>query len=229
MKGQFVWSPRRFRLAIPALLAGVVMLFASARVVGGGGMTFPSQGRPFLAAALPKAPAAPAPNAAAVLTPESYLGGASANILFTSDTQGYVGNPNLLSRRDRVVFQFDLKKYLDAGHVSSAVLEFKIDRLGVPNPNRFTIEVFSGEHAPLRKEDIIAADVTAIGSFLFDMQSIKTVRLDVTAAVNAALERGNGAIAFRVLDATIETGGGHSGKAEGGLLARQSIKLEVAT
>ncbi|MFA6816043.1 MAG: hypothetical protein WCS73_07090 [Lentisphaeria bacterium] len=162
-----------------------------------------------------------------ILKPGSFGGGASVNIKFWSPKQNYVGNPNALSRRDRVVFHFDLSSYIEEGKIKEAVLALPLQPFGVLTGNDIELQCFKTEHSPIFNMDFISNDVFSVVNLFVDKKTEIMHFIDVTKMVNAALNRGDGTIAFRVRNGTIEKFGNRQNKPEGVIVDSQKLKLEI--
>ena len=159
--------------------------------------------------------------------PDSFLGGSLINIGFVNSTNCWVGNPNSLNRRDRVVFQFDLREYLQEGKVKKAMLVLPLKPFGILKANWLELECFKTERYPVSEMDIISNKVFPVAMLLIDHKSTLLHNIDVTKMVNSALNRGDGTIAFRVRNATIEKVGNRQNKPEGASINFNQLKLEI--
>lgn len=162
-----------------------------------------------------------------VETPGSFWGGSFSNIGFGGATSCWVGNPNSLNRRDRVVFHFGLRDYLQEGKVKKAILVLPLQPFGVLKENWLELECFEEEREPVLRMDIISNKVFPVDAFLIDQGSTLLHHSDVTQMVNSALKRGEGSIAFRVRNATIEKVGNRQNKPEGASIDLTQLRLEI--
>ena len=181
----------------------------------------------FAAAPASHAPVDKAPEGFRTRSVSSWYGGASVNIGIGDENHQYVGNPNTLNRRDRVMFSFDIRRYLYAGRVEKALLVYVSNPMGCLDTNEFELELFNSGRAALRKEDLISGDVTPLCQYEFSKTSQRQATLDVTEQLNAALAVGEGALTFRLRNITIETLGNRFSSAEGVSVPRQSVKLYI--
>ncbi len=163
----------------------------------------------------------------AVVSVSSFGGGSIGNIGFWNVKNTYVGNPNVLNRRDRVVFHFDLSEYLQAGKIKQAILVLPLQPFGVLKGNKIELEYFKTEHAPVFKMDLISNDVLPVATMFIDSKSQVLHNLNVTKMINDALSRGEGSIAFRVRNITIEKVGNRYNKPEGVSIDYKKLKLEI--
>lgn len=162
-----------------------------------------------------------------LLEPSCWLGGLMVDIGINGTDFEYVGNPNKLNRCDRVLFSFDIRRMLYAGHVKSAILEFDNEPMGRLDENDFELDIFKSGRADIRKEDIISGEVDSLCVYNFKRGQDRVLSLDITEQLNAALRIGEGALTFRLRDATIETRGNIYNDPEGIVLRRQTVKLIV--
>ncbi len=157
----------------------------------------------------------------------SWLGGASVNIDICDDKHHYVGNPNTLNRRDRVMFSFDIRRYLYVGRVKQALLVYENNPMGCLDKNEIELELFKSGRATLRNEDLISGDVMPLCRYEFSKTTLRQATLDVTEQLNAALSIGEGVLSFRLRNVTIETLGNRFSTAEGVIVPRQKVRLLV--
>ena len=160
-------------------------------------------------------------------TVSSWLGGASVNIDICDEKHHYVGNPNTLNRRDRVMFSFDIRRYLYAGRVKQALLVYENNPMGCLDKNEIELELFKSGRATLRNEDLISGEVMPLCRYEFSKTTLRQATLDVTEQLNAALSIGEGALSFRLRNVTIETLGNRFSTAEGVIVPRQKVRLLV--
>lgn len=156
-----------------------------------------------------------------------WIGGLKVDIGIHGDNFEYVGNPNVLNRCDRVVFNLDLRKFIYAGHVSEAFLEYQNSPMGALDDNEIELEVFASGRSSLRPEDLIASDSFPVCRYNFTPSTPKFLKLDITRLVNQALSVGDGYITFRIRNATIETRGNTKGSAEGIIVSKDSVRLFI--
>ncbi len=157
----------------------------------------------------------------------SWLGGASVNIDVCDENHHYVGNPNTLNRRDRVMFSFDIRRYLYAGRIKQALLVYENNPMGCLDKNEIELELFKNGRATLRNEDLISGDVMPLCRYEFSRTTPREATIDVTEQLNAALAIGEGALTFRLRNVTIETLGNRFSTAEGVIVPRQKVMLLV--
>ena len=152
------------------------------------------------------------------LVPCGRAGGASANINFYDENQCYIGNPNVLNRKDRVLVNFDLRPFLMAGKVEQATLSLYLSPMGRLESNRLVLDAFTTPRTTLRSMDLIATDTRPVASFLFDCGIRPPWLLDVTVQVNEALKKGEGFLTFRLRNLTVEKVGNRKNQPEGAIL-----------
>ncbi len=158
----------------------------------------------------------------------TYGGSAAVDLACWSPESPWVGNPNVCNRLDRVVFHFDLSRYLLAGRVSSASITVPMTTYGLFDQHTFELEAFERGHAPVIPMDILAGGTAPVGTVTANPGDQPVLRFDVTEVINRALETGDGVATFRVRDLTIEKLGNRKGHEEGGAVERSLITLEVA-
>lgn len=172
--------------------------------------------------------AAVLPVAAATLPVKDFGGGATANIEFWSNENCWVGNPNVLNRNDRVLFNFDLTRQLYAGKVTRAVLRISAAPLGIIDENRIAVERFVTERPVIANIDLLSQETEELAQFPVTAGTpVPTWEIDVTGAVNRILDSGEGTVAFRIRNLTTETRGNRNSAAEGVSVAPAGIQLEV--
>jgi len=128
------------------------------------------------------------------------------------DGKPFVGNPNTLTRRDRLVIRFDLAPLAiahgEAG-VAKAILRLIPASFHGPDASR-RIEVAHLDYdtGVLSWKDVVSDRAVAIGAVEVPQATASTdgLTLDVTAQVNADLRLGRAASAFRVRDLASEEG-----------------------
>ncbi len=167
------------------------------------------------------------PESATRLAPCGRGGGASVNINFYNEKQPYIGNPNALNRQDRVLVNFDLRPFLLGGKIEKATLSLYLAPIGNLESNRLEVERLTAPRTSLQAMDLIATDTSSIASFLFDQRTQPPWLLDVTSAVNEALERGEGYLAFRLRNLTIEKVGNRKNQPEGTYLNYDHTFLDI--
>ena len=161
------------------------------------------------------------------LKPSAHAGGASANIGIYHAENRYVGNPNALNRKDRVLFQFDLRECLERGKITQGILTLALSPMGYLNADFLQLEVFSSERVSLRSMDLIATDTVPCREILFDRKSPLYHSFDVTEFLNHVLAGGDGSVTFRLRNGTVEKVGNRYSKPEGVLLDYGRTKLEI--
>jgi hypothetical protein len=151
----------------------------------------------------------------------------SINLAHYKKNGEYVGFPNTLPRKDRVIFSYDVRKYLMQGSVKRALLKVVCAPMGRVEAHRLSLSAFTDEHWPLRPMDIIAGDVTTVAEMLFDRQGDGIYYLDVTELLNEALKRGDGYLGFRLASLTAEKCGNRNSAIEGVYLKLKQTVLEI--
>ena len=171
--------------------------------------------------------AAPAVAAARSLSPAAVGGGASANINYFNQRQNYIGNPNGGNRKDRVLLRFDISSFLAKNQVRHAELSLALEPMGDMSVCLLAVEAFTVERTTLAAMDLISGEVKPVALVLIDRKSSRDHRVDVTAVVNEMLAAGNGSVAFRIRNLTVERNGNQRNKAEGVYIRYQHTKLGI--
>lgn len=151
----------------------------------------------------------------------------SINLSFYSKNGEYIGFPNSLPRRDRVIFSYDLRKYLLSGKVKQALLKVTFAPMGKFFVHRLALHAFASEHWPLQTMDIISGDVIPVAQMVYDKQSDGVYVIDVTDIVNTSLQRGDGYVGFRASSLTAEKFGNRNSTTEGVYLRHKLTSLEI--
>ncbi len=167
------------------------------------------------------------PDKSNTLDVNSFGGGSSANITTWKTTNSWVGNPNVLTRKDRVVFNFDLTSYIESSKIEKAVLTLPLQPAGLANGNWFELECFKGGQPQISKMDLISNNVFPVSTMLVDSKSPLMHYFDVTKIVNNALSQGNGSISFRVRNVTVEKLGNRKNRPECGIIDSTKLKMLV--
>jgi len=162
-----------------------------------------------------------------VLAAASWIGGVPGHATTFGPDLPYIGNPNTLPRRDRVLFTIDLNNLLLDGSVKQALLSFKIQPMGRLAVNRLAIYQITPGHNPLAADDLVFGEQTLLRDFIFDINSNQEIILDVTENINNLLDEGDGLFTVRITDATCDKFGNRVSYAEGVIIEYPSVKLEV--
>ena len=170
---------------------------------------------------------APAVAATRTLAPAAVGGGASANINYFNQRQNYIGNPNGGNRRDRVLLRFDVSSFLAKNQVRYAELSLALEPMGDMSVCLLAVEAFTVERTTLAAMDLISGEVRPVALIVIDRKSSRDHRVDVTAVVNEMLAAGNGSVAFRIRNLTVERNGNQRNKAEGVYIRYQHTGLGV--
>jgi len=138
-----------------------------------------------------------------------------------------VGQPNTTNRDDRVVFRFDIRRYLTAGRVAKATLRLAADPQ--TRGETFRLEHFTAERFVLAAKDLGSIQVELVKSFevKHGTPAGLTVRFDVTGAVNRDLESGFGSSAFRLRSEYAETVGNPNNSPSLITIVNGSLAIEV--
>ncbi len=181
---------------------------------------------------------APVGPAAQTLLPdkEGVASGASSNpdtVWYLNGIDGKwlaVGQPNLLNRRDKVIFRFDITGYIPAGKVRKAVLQYE----QVPFAARYRDELlvldhFNIERARLSGNDLISNQVDAVRKYILERAVTNPIitRIDVTSQVNTDLSKGFGYSTFRVSSESAEVLGNPQNEATGVTINNGTMKLFI--
>ena len=95
----------------------------------------------------------------------------------------WVGNPNLLNRKDRTSIRFDLTKYLAKGRVGKAELCLGVYPFGIYDENTFVVEQLMRERMELKPTDTLSDDAEKRAEFVLKPEDKPPCRqrFDVTA------------------------------------------------
>ncbi len=181
---------------------------------------------------------APTGSVAQILLPdkEGIASGASSNpdtVWYLNGIDGKwlaVGQPNLLNRRDKVTFRFDISGFIPTGKVKKAVLQYE----QVPFAARYRDELlvldhFNIERAKLSGNDLISNQVDTVRKYVLERAVTNPVitRIDVTGQVNADLAKGFGYSTFRVSSQSAEVQGNPRNEATGVTINNGTMKLFI--
>ena len=141
----------------------------------------------------------------------------------------WVGNPNLLNRKDRTSIRFDLTKYLAKGRVAKAELCLAVHPFGIYDENTFVVEQLMRERMELKPTDTLSDDAEKRAEFVIKAEDKPPChqRFDVTECVNKLLQTGHTQLVLRLRDMTVEERGNKKNKAEGLAVIANELKLEV--
>lgn len=150
----------------------------------------------------------------------------------------FLGNPNNLIRRDRVLLKYDIKPLLlSASRVKSAELVFYIDYVTGPEETRdMRIQHFTAPVGTFAGASVNSADVEEVSVVEVSRQeavnggsgvtAAQPKEVDVTEALKSSLARGDTFCAFRLEDALVEKSGSSTEPA-GLIIVRNEAKLPV--
>ncbi|MBP5673899.1 MAG: hypothetical protein J6X49_16045 [Victivallales bacterium] len=141
----------------------------------------------------------------------------------------WVGNPNLLNRKDRTTIRFDLTKYLAKGRVKKAELFLTVTPFGIYDENTFVLEQLMRERMELKSADTLSDDAEKRADFVIKSEDKPPCRqrIDVTDCVNGLLQVGHTQLVLRLRDATVENRGNKKNKAEGLEINQNELRLEI--
>ena len=141
----------------------------------------------------------------------------------------WVGNPNLLNRKDRTSIRFDLTKYLAKGRVAKVELCLAVHPFGIYDENTFVVEQLMRERMELKPTDTLSDDAEKRAEFVIkaDDKPPCYQRFDLTECVNKLLQTGHTQLVLRLRDMTVEERGNKKNKAEGLAVIANELKLEV--
>ena len=141
----------------------------------------------------------------------------------------WVGNPNLLNRKDRTTMRFDLTKYLAKGRISKAELCMVVHPFGIYDENTFVVEQLMRERMELKPTDTLSDDAEKRAEFVIKDGDKPPCHqcVDVTECVNKLLQVGHTQLVLRLRDTTVEARGNKKNKAEGLAVLGDELKLEV--
>jgi len=111
----------------------------------------------------------------------------------------WIGKSNQFDHRHRGLFRIPLETLIPRGSVSKAVFEMRLtSHYGPTYEREYIVEALNEDIQKFKALDV-RADATVIGKVKIGEYSVcEPVRLDITSAVNAALEKVNSAITLRV-------------------------------
>lgn len=117
----------------------------------------------------------------------------------SNKTPFWIGKSNQFDHRHRGLFRIPLETLTPRGSVAKAVFEFRLMlHYGQTFEREYVVEALKEDIKKFKALDVLA-DATVVGKVLIGEYSIcEPVRLDVTEAVNAALEKVDSAITLRV-------------------------------
>ncbi len=129
----------------------------------------------------------------------------------------FIGNPNTLSRADRVVMTFDMASLLrNAAKIKSAKLLFQEEYLFGPDDTReIEMVVFDGPLSELTEESLSSSEVKPVATVAVSSADQnkggqaqgKTHEVDVTTQLLEAIKAGGLSISFRLQDVKAESEG----------------------
>ncbi|CAN5832997.1 hypothetical protein BH09VER1_BH09VER1_47740 [soil metagenome] len=129
----------------------------------------------------------------------------------------FIGNPNTLSRADRVVMTFDMVSLLrNAAKVKSAKLVFLEEYLFGPDDTReIEVVVFDGSLSELTEESLSSSEVKPVATVTVSsadqrkggQAQVKTYKVDVTTQLLEKIKAGGLSISFRLQDVKAESEG----------------------
>ena len=111
----------------------------------------------------------------------------------------WIGKSNQFDHRHRGLFRIPLETLIPRGSVSRAVFEMRLAlHYGPTYEREYIVEALNEDIQKFKALDV-RADATVLGKVRIGEYSVcEPVRLDITSAVNAALEKVNTAITLRV-------------------------------
>lgn len=129
----------------------------------------------------------------------------------------FIGNPNTLSRADRVVMTFDMAPLLrDAAKIKSAKLSFYEDYFFGPSETReIEVSVFEGQLSELTEESLSSSEVKPVATVTVSSADQnkgglalgKSYEIDVTTQLLEKIKAGGLSISFRLKDMKAESDG----------------------
>ena len=141
-----------------------------------------------------------------------------------------VGQPNILNRRDRVVFRFPIIKYMPQCKVRKATLRFDYTAAGEQKrDNLIEVEHFTAERIFISGKDLNSPFTDSVAQFKVTVNDAHNskVEFDVTDKVNADLSKGFEFCAFRVRSITADTKGNDMMKSSFLTVENKSMKLII--
>ena len=117
----------------------------------------------------------------------------------SNKTPFWIGKSNQFDHRHRGLFRIPLETLIPKGSVSKAVFEMRLAlHYGPTYEREYIVEAINEDIQKFKALDV-KADATVIGKVKIGEYSVcEPVRLDVTDAVNAALEKVNTALTLRI-------------------------------
>jgi len=129
----------------------------------------------------------------------------------------FIGNPNALSRADRVVMTFDMASLLrDAATIKSAKLVFYVDYFFGPSETRqIEASVFEGQLSQLTEESLSSSEVKPVATLTVSSADQnkggvalgKGYEIGVTTQLLETIKAGGLSISFRLKDVKAESEG----------------------
>ena len=141
-----------------------------------------------------------------------------------------VGQPNILNRRDRVVFRFPILRYMPKGKIRKATLRFDYTATGEQKrDNLIEVEHFTAERIFISGKDLNSTFTDKVAQFKTTVNDPRNskVEFDVTDKVNADLSKGFEFCAFRVRSVTADTEGNSERKSSFITVENKSMRLIV--
>lgn len=140
-----------------------------------------------------------------------------------------VGQPNRTNRQDKVIFRFDIRRFLAAGQVKRAILSYRQGmHPGSRRDEKIQLEHFTVERATMSEKDLNTRDIEKIHEYTVPLKNKSQITsVDVTAYVNNDLKQGFGFAAFRLSSLTDEDNQLPEGPNNCVDIEKKSITLEV--
>lgn len=158
-----------------------------------------------------------------VLNPETGIASGSTRMGGQFSMKGlekiglFIGNPNTLSRADRVVMTFDMAPLLrNAAKIKSAKLVFHEDYFFGPGETReIEASVFKGQLSELTEESLSSSEVKPVATVTVSSADQnqggqapgKSYEIDVTPQLLETIKAGGLTISFRLQDVKAESDG----------------------
>lgn len=142
----------------------------------------------------------------------------------------WVGNANLFNHKYRALLRFDIRRFIIAGKVKKAVLEFSVPGIyGVANERKFELQCFTVDKVLLSPNDLADSRVKTVKDFILNkkMKYPKTITIDVSSEINSALYKGFGSCTFRLRDTMVEKYGNPHHTGCGTAINQNSVKLYI--
>jgi hypothetical protein len=163
---------------------------------------------------------APAPDTTCLLprsTADIGSGAASGPGWYTPggvlDGKPFVGNPNTLTRRDRMLIRFDLAplalRYGTKGVKQATLKLMPVGAYGPEDVRRLELSHLQYDSAALEWKDVVSDRVDTVATLAVRRETVcqEGLSFDVTAPVNADLAQGRLLAPFRLRDLVSEEGG----------------------